>query len=183
MQTYIAILRGINVSGNRMIKMDALRQLFSDMGFIGIKSYIQSGNIIFQSENDNDKTLEQTITEQILSRFGFDVPVIVIGREELRNIIEQNPYLSDKAKEGSHLHVTFLAEKPEQSLVDKLNNDENLSDEFKIGERAVYLYCPHGYSKTKISNSLIENRLKVIATTRNWKTCNELLAIASQDQI
>ena len=181
MQTYIAILRGINVSGNRMIKMDALRQMFSDMGFTGVKSYIQSGNIIFQSKNGNDTKLEQKIAEEILSRFGFDVPVIVLTRDELKIIIEQNPYLSDNTKENSHLHVTFLAEKPLQPLVDKLNEDEILTDDFKTGERAIYLYCPNGYSKTKLSNSLIENRLKVVATTRNWKTCNELYTLATDE--
>ncbi|WP_243347896.1 DUF1697 domain-containing protein [Parabacteroides sp. FAFU027] len=181
MQTYIAILRGINVSGNRMIKMDTLRQMFSDMGFTGVKSYIQSGNIIFQSKNGNDTKFEQKITEEILFRFGFDVPVIVLSRDELRIIIEQNPYLSDKSKESNHLHVTFLTEKPLQSLVDKLNADKSLTDDFKTRGRVVYLYCPNGYSKTKISNSLIENRLKVIATTRNWKTCNELFSLATDE--
>ncbi|MDP4268776.1 MAG: DUF1697 domain-containing protein [Bacteroidota bacterium] len=181
MQTYIAILRGINVSGNRTIKMDALRQMFSDMGFTEVKSYIQSGNIIFQSKSGNDTKLEQKITEEILSRFGFDVPVIVLTRDELKIIIEQNPYLSDNTKEYSHLHFTFLAEKPLQPLVDKLNGDEILTDDFKTGERVVYLYCPNGYSKTKLSNSLIENRLKVVATTRNWKTCNELYTLATDE--
>jgi len=180
MQTYLAILRGINVSGNRTIKMDALRQMFADMGFSGIKSYIQSGNVIFQSGNSDDTTLEKMISTEIFAQFGFEVPVIVISLKEMKTILDNNPYLSDKTKDISHLHITFLAAKPLQTLVDKLNADESLTDKFKVGERAIYLYCPNGYSKTKITNGLIENRLKIVATTRNWKTCNEMLAMAMQ---
>lgn len=181
MQTYIAILRGINVSGNRTIKMDALRQMFSDMGFAGVKSYIQSGNVIFQSDNCDDIALEERISAQILNRFGFEVPAIIISYDELKVIVDSNPYLLDKSKDANHLHITFLATKPDEWLIEKLNTEENLTDEFQFGERAVYLYCPNGYSKTKLSNGFIENRLKVTATTRNWKTCNELMALALQN--
>ncbi len=99
MYTFIAILRGINVSENRMIKMDALRQMFMDMGFTRIKTYIQSGNVIFQSINDDIEQLEKMISAQIQSQFVFDVLVIVVSIEKMRFFIDNKPYLSDSIKE------------------------------------------------------------------------------------
>ncbi len=180
MHTFIAILRGINVSGNRMIKMDDLRQMFLNMGFTRIKTYIQSGNVIFQSLQDDIKQLEEIISTQIHSQYGFQVPVIVISIGELKYIIDNNLYLTDNTKTLNHLHVTFLSACPKQILVDELNSDQSLTDDFIIDKRVVYLHCPQGYSKSKLSNGFIENKLKVSATTRNWKTMNELLALALQ---
>ena len=107
MTTYISILRGINVSGHRMIKMDVLGQLFTDLGFQNIQTYIQSGNIVFQIKKLDQQKLEKKIAKAIAEKFAFDVPVIVKEFDELKKIILDNPFLTDKTKDISHFHVTF----------------------------------------------------------------------------
>lgn len=180
MHTYISILRGINVSGYRMIKMDALRQLFSDLGFKNVHSYIQSGNMVFQSQESDPQILENKIAERIMEQFGFEVPVIVKELDELKQIVADNPFLKDKTKDIASLHVTFLSDKPGQEGIDSLKTGEYLTDEFYIFDKAIYLYCRNGYGKTKLTNGLLEKKLKVTATTRNWKTTNELISIAQK---
>ena len=177
MKTYLSILRGINVGGKRIIKMDALRQLFVELGFQNIQTYIQSGNVIFQSRKIDLEKLEQQITEAIGSKFNLDVPVIVKACEELKQVIESNPFLNDQTKDTAHLHLTFLSEKPDQLHLTKIKNDLFLPDEFQIIDQVVYLYCPNSYSNSKLTNRFFETNLKTIATTRNWKTANELLNI------
>ena len=180
MITYISILRGINVSGHRMIKMDALRLLFSELGFQHIQTYIQSGNVVFQDTEIIPLELEIKIKEAIAEKFGFDVPVIIIKLNELSEIIADNPFLKDAAKDINHLHATFLAREPAQECLDKIKEVTNQTDEFHIIGKAIYLYCPNGYGNSKLTNTFFENKLKVTATTRNWKTINELSNIAER---
>ncbi len=178
MTTYICILRGINVGGNRMIKMDALRLLMSELACSNVKTYIQSGNIVFQSEAKDETVLEQKISETITSTFGFDVPVMVINATKWSAILAKNPFLQDKNKEASFLHITFLAEKPTEENKQKIQAAQFQDDDFVIIDKVVYLYCPNGYSNSKLTNGFLENKLKTTATTRNWKTCKELLNLA-----
>ncbi len=180
MATYISILRGINVSGQKLIKMDALRKSYENMGFHNVTTYLQSGNVIFEGNDFEINDLEQKISRQIEKDFGFEVPVIVLTIEILKQVIENNPFLNDPNKDQSFFHVTFLASKPEQydhkTIEDKKQNGEEIS----ISNTAVYLYCPNGYGRTKLTNNFLETKLKVLATTRNWKTTNELYKIAKQ---
>ncbi|MFA6402770.1 MAG: DUF1697 domain-containing protein [Salinivirgaceae bacterium] len=180
MTTYLSILRGINVSGHRMIKMDALRQLFADLGFINIQTYIQSGNIVFQSKKDDQQKLENKIAKAITEKFTFDVPVIVKELDEFKQIISNNPFMTDKGKDITHFHVTFLSDKPDQENFNKIKDEQYQQDEFQLVDKAIYLYCPNSYSNSKLTNSFFENKLKVTATTRNWKTVNELQNIANK---
>jgi uncharacterized protein (DUF1697 family) len=180
MTTYISILRGINVSGHRMIKMDVLRQLFTDLGFQNIQTYIQSGNIVFQIKKADQQKLEKKIAKAIAEKFAFDVPVIVKEFDELKKIILDNPFLTDKTKDISHFHVTFLADKPDQVNFNKIKEGQYQADEFHLIDKAVYLYCPNSYSNSKLTNSFLESKLKITATTRNWKTTNELINIAEK---
>jgi uncharacterized protein (DUF1697 family) len=180
MTTYISLLRGINVSGHKMIKMDALRQLFTDLGFQNIQSYIQSGNIVFQNKKTDQKKLENKIAKAIKGKFTFDVPVIVIEFDQLKKIILNNPFLTDKTKDISHFHVTFLSNQPEQENFNKIKDGQYLADEFHLIDKAIYLYCPNSYSNSKLTNSFLESKLKITATTRNWKTTNELISIAEK---
>jgi len=178
MITYISILRGINVSGQKIIRMDILRELYDGLNFLNIKSYIQSGNVIFQFRKSENTELENMISSQIQKKFGFVVPVIVLTLEEMKNIIERNPYKADKTKDSTFLHVTILTSKPENINLETINEVKLPREEFELIERAVYLYCPYGYGKTRLSNTFFEKRLKVGATTRNWRTTLELLNIA-----
>lgn len=183
MTTYISILRGINVSGQKMIKMDAVKEMYEDLHFRNIQTYIQSGNVVFQYYKSKQKDLELTISHQLQNKFGFDVPVIVLETVELKNIIEGNPYKDDQTKNISHLYVTFLSSRPERIDTEMIYQKKSPTEEFSLTEKAVYLYCPNGYGKTKLTNTFFENKLKVGATTRNWKTTIELLNIAEKQQV
>lgn len=178
MTTYISILRGINVGGQRIIKMNALQQMFTDLNFQNTQTYIQSGNVIFQSETMKCQDLEKEISKKILERFGFEVPVIVKTLEELQTIVANNPFSKDSSKDQSCLHVTFLSESPKESDFEKIKQGDYQSDEFKLEAKTVFLCCRNGYGKTKLTNGFFESKLKVVATTRNWKTTQELLNIA-----
>ncbi len=163
-----------------MIKMDALRQLFADLGFISIQTYIQSGNIVFQSKKDDQQKLEKKIAKAITEKFTFDVPVIVKELDEFNQIISNNPFVTDKGKDITHLHVTFLSDKPNQENFNKIIDGSYQADEFHLVDKAIYLYCPNSYSDSKLSNNFFESKLKVTASTRNWKTIKELLNIATK---
>jgi uncharacterized protein (DUF1697 family) len=180
--TYISILRGINVSGQKLIRMDMLREIYEGLDFRTIETYIQSGNVIFQFTKSENTDLEKIISNQIQKRFGFEVTVIILTLEEMKDIIERNPYKADKTKDIAHLYVTILSSKPEQINLETIHDVKLPGEEFELIERAVYLYCPYGYGKTKLSNTFFEKKLQVGATTRNWRTALELLNIAKSNQ-
>jgi len=176
--TYIALLRGINVSGHRMIKMEELKNVLSELNFTNIRTYIQSGNIIFDSEKKDPAYLEKQIEEKILNHFEFHVPVVIRTRSELDNIHKDNPFLGKRNEPVDKLHVTFFPEHPEKEHLKKIEELLFLSDEFVVSGREAYLYCPNGYGRTKLTNQFFENKLKLTATTRNWKTIETLLLMS-----
>lgn len=179
MKTYVTILRGINVSGHNMIKMADLKKMFETLPFENVQTYIQSGNIVFNAKPENDQNLEKLIHDTIQKTFSFSVPVIVLEEKELKNVQQNNPFLTERNEDAAKLHVTFLDAIPGIDLVDKLKEKANfLPDEWILDEKAIYLFCPNGYGKTKLNNNFFENKLKVTATTRNWKTVNELVSMS-----
>lgn len=180
MQTYISILRGINVSGRNMIKMDALRTLYETLDFKNIKTYIQSGNVVFYTTSKNPKELEKKIASQIKKEFGFDIPVMVKEIKELTTVFTKNPFITKRKEDITKLHVTFLSETPKDDVIDKIKEGPYGEDEFFVIDNVVYLFCPNGYGNTKLNNTFFESKFKVIATTRNWKTISELVNIAEQ---
>lgn len=180
MTTYISILRGINVSGKNLIKMDALHKMYEDLCFEDVKTYIQSGNVVFRSVETDPKKLEAGISNQINENFGFDVSVIVLTVDDFQRIIDNNPFFNDQNKDPNYLHITFLSANPEKYDI-KIIEEKRLDGEgVFITEKAVYLYCPNGYGITKLNNSFLEAKLKVGATTRNLKTANKLLQMARE---
>jgi uncharacterized protein (DUF1697 family) len=180
MPAYIAMLRGINVSGHNTIKMEHLRALFSDLGFRNVETYVQSGNIVFQTRIENPSNLSRRISETILLASRFDVPVIVRSSIEMQSVIANNPFLKEKGIDSSKLYVTFLSETVQESVLKKLEPLSKDPDRFYGAPREIYLYCPGGYGRTKLSNNAIEKALSVRATTRNWKTTNTLLEMVSK---
>ncbi|MEX0684579.1 MAG: DUF1697 domain-containing protein [Balneolales bacterium] len=179
METYIAILRGINVSGHKKIKMAALKQQLEALGFQMVRTYIQSGNVLFDHPKQDELSLAELISRMISREFGFLVPVIVKHSEAWKALVNNNPFLDNKGVEVTRLHATILAEKPDSELVSILTKVENPPDEFTIKGEVVYLHCPLGYGRTKFTNTFFENKLKVVATTRNWKTVLHLNEMAS----
>jgi len=180
MTTYISILRGINVSGYKTIKMDALRKIYESLGFKTVQTYIQSGNVVFRYKLTEIEKLEKKIAQKIFEQFSFEVPVMVKTFDELNEIVNSNPLVNDPSKDAAHLHVTFLSAKPEKSRIEKITEEKYGTGEFAILDKAIYLYCPDGYSNSKLSNTFLESKLKVVATTGNWKTTRELLSMAEK---
>ncbi len=171
---YIAILRGINVSGKNVIRMDHLRSLFVSLGFRNVSTYIQSGNVLFLAASADEQQLTETIYQAIRNEFGFDVPVIIRNQPELMTIINGNPFLAEKNIPHDKLHVTFLSGIPAEEALKSLVAPASGDDQYIVHGREIYLYCPGGYGNTKLSNTFFEKKLKVTATTRNWNTVNKL---------
>jgi uncharacterized protein (DUF1697 family) len=178
MPTYIAMLRGINVTGSKIIKMEALRASFAALGFKNVKSYVQSGNVIFEAPGVSAAGLAKKIEQKILRDFGHEVPVFLRTPKDMEETVKRNPFLKDPAIDHARLYVTFLAETAPKTAADLLQPLAVGPEQIRVIGREIYLYCPNGYGKTKISNTAIEKKLKVGATTRNWKTTQTLLAMA-----
>lgn len=176
MNNYVAVLRGINVSGQRMIAMKDLKALCVKEGFNNVMTYIQSGNIVFESDESDTEKLEKIISEMIKNHYNFDVPVMVLTSEELKDIYTNNPHITDN-KDISKLHVTLLGKIPETKLIESIRDEKLQSDECVIGEKVIYLYCPDGYGMTKFSTTFFEKKLATLATTRNWKTITALIEL------
>lgn len=180
MQTFISILRGINVSGQKKILMTELKGLYEKLGYKDIETYIQSGNVIFRSpRKENDQVVARKITQVIFDHHKFEVPVLVRTLEEMKKILTVNPFLREAEINIEKLHITFLSETPGQSDMESIKRHDYPPDKFILIGKEVFLYCPVSYGETKLSNKFFENKLKVSATTRNWKTVNKLYEIAA----
>jgi uncharacterized protein (DUF1697 family) len=178
MPVYIAMLRAVNVGGNPL-KMDQLRDWCAGLGFENVRTYVQSGNLVFQTRAGISKW--QTALEQKLAA-ELKRPATVIARTpaEFEQIIAGNPFLSENGIDTSRLHVTFLAAAPTPALISSLGALKAAGDRFAVRGKEVFLHCPSGYGETKLSNSAFEKVLAVKATTRNWNTVNKLLQMANE---
>lgn len=179
MPTYISLLRGINVGKQKRILMSQLRATFEGLGCERVKTYLQSGNVIFNAL-ETPANLCAQIEARIRRDFGLPVSVISKTVEEMGQAVRKNPFLKEGGVERSKLHVTFLASVP-GAAVEKLDRLRAEPDQFRYSGREVYLYCVRGYGRTKLSNSAIEKALAVRATTRNWRTVNQLYQMALAD--
>ncbi|OBQ51642.1 hypothetical protein VQ01_15150 [Tamlana sp. s12] len=175
MKTYIALLRGINVSGQKKIPMAELRELLSGSGLENVQTYIQSGNVLFQSSEENLQKLELKIHQAIKSHFGFDVPVLVKTHEDLQCIFDGCPFSEEKKKNS---YFTFLYESPQQEVIEVVSELSFPNEEFVITPECIYFYSAIGYGKAKCSNNFFERKLKITATARNYKTMVKLLALS-----
>lgn len=180
MSIYISLLRGINVNGQRKVQMKELTELYALLGFENIVTYIQSGNVVFSSKLNAVSKISQIIEKGIEDRFGYVVPVKVIEKNELQKIVSGNPFLKVKGVDAGKLHVTFLSAAPAKENLKKIISTEDNNDKMVVAGKEIYLYCPKGYGRTKLTNSFFENKLKVSATTRNWKTTNVMLELTKK---
>ncbi|MEQ9262336.1 MAG: DUF1697 domain-containing protein [Owenweeksia sp.] len=179
MKNYVALLRGINVSGQKKMPMAILRQQLEELGFQNVETYIQSGNVVFRSSENSISQLAAIIHNMILQEYDFDVPVLVLTATKIKETIENNPFLPEKEGNAKDLYVTFLEGVPEPSHLEKLNIVNSGRDQFMVKENVIYLHCPDGYGRTRLNNNFIENKLKLKATTRNWKTTLKLLEMVN----
>lgn len=175
MKTYIALLRGINVGGQKKIKMADLKIYLNELNFQEIQTYIQSGNILFKSTETSLQKLETSIREKIKEKYAFKVPVLIKTPLEIQHILQHIPF---KDIDYSKLYFTFLNEKPQHVLVKKLKEIDYSPEEYVINNTTIYFYSPNGYGNAKMNTTFFEKKLKVQATTRNWKTTCKLLEMA-----
>jgi len=169
---YISILRGINVSGQKSIKMADLKVLYENLGFTDVQTYIQSGNVIFGATETDCRKLISAIENAIQKKYDFDVPVQIRTKEEFKKVIDNLPFKGER--ELNRLLVTFLSETPTNIPIEEIEKLKAKDDEIVFKDQAIYLYVPEGYGKSKLDNNTLERKLKVKATTRNWKTINKL---------
>ncbi len=179
MKTYIAMLRAVNVGGQNKIPAAELKRLFQALNFTNIETYIQSGNLVFDSEHQDAAYVTDLIETHIEQAYGAKIGVFVRGAADFRRILNGNPFLTGRSEPPPFLHVTFLYSIPSQSQWAQLKPPEGIQgDEFFPGVQEVFLFCPGGYGRTKLNNSFFERRLGMLATTRNWNTVQALYQLA-----
>ena len=171
------MLRGINVSGQKKIRMLDLRELYESLGLKNVQSYLQSGNVVFDSEEQDAVKLRDSIEAQIEKVFGFSVPVLIRKGDDFKRVVENHPFAEEEA---IRVLVTFLYELPEKLKWEELGRYKDKVDQFVLGGQEIFLFCPGGYGKTKLSNTFFEKKLDVIATTRNWKSVNALYKMVNE---
>ncbi|GAA4293799.1 DUF1697 domain-containing protein [Aestuariibaculum suncheonense] len=177
MITYIALLRGINFSGQNKIPMAELRASLTEAGFKGVQTYIQSGNVVFKTSLKEEKIIAERISKAIFKQFGFEVSVLVKTPEAFKTIFGASPF-SEEALKKSYFMLLF--DKPKRDLVEGLLQLNTSEEQFKITDDCIYFYSVNGYGKTKFNNNFFERKLKVIATARNYNTMLKLLSLSAE---
>ena len=162
MNTYIALLRGINVGGHNKILMADLKVLFEKLNLKNSQTYIQSGNVCFQSMDENTSNLETLINNQILKQYGFDIPVIVKTKKELKSIFSDCPFPEDKK---TNSHFMLLKNEPNKELIKQASSIEYQNEEFFITKSCIYFYCSSGYGRTKFNSNFFERKLNFFHLT------------------
>jgi uncharacterized protein (DUF1697 family) len=182
-QTYITLLRGINVSGQKKIKMAELKVLYEKLELINVKTYIQSGNVIFTSTFTHEH-LKNIIEAAITQQYSFNVIVSVIPFTSFKLGINNLPFPEvDVENEGNKVLLSFLSTTPTREKKELLLSYVKSPEQLVIIDNVVYLHCPNGYGKSKLTNNFVENKLKLDATTRNLKTVYQLLAMAEESEL
>jgi uncharacterized protein (DUF1697 family) len=170
---HVALLRGINVGGKNMLPMKELAGLFVAAGCGDVETYIQSGNVVFCSDDKVAGRVQKAITKQVDLQFGFKVPVVLRTASEMQAAIRGNPFLKAGATEEM-LHVFFLADLPGPDLVAGLDAMRSAPDEFAVIGREIYVKLVTGAAKTKLTNAYFDSKLKTVSTMRNWRTVLKL---------
>lgn len=170
MTSYVALLRGINVSGQNSIRMPELQHSFSGLGFKDVRTYLQSGNVVFSAGQSDEGSHAVAIQAQIAHDFGHVIPVLVMSAKELDEIANSNPLWPKTGGVENLFHCTFLFQPVSPSSFRALKFPAADGERAVLVGRTVLLHCPHGYGKTKLNNSFFERALGVPATTRNWRT-------------
>ena len=175
MKTHLALLRGINVSGHNMMKMDVLKTLLENAGFQNVRTYIQSGNVFVDSEEEHGASVGFKIKQEIFKELGLEVPVVVITKEDLEACFKNNSYLKEKECDTKKLYVAFLSKELQGSAINDLKISQFKPDEAAIDKSRIYIKYAVGAGKTRLDQKYIEKKLNLVATIRNWNTVTTLL--------
>ena len=179
MNKYIVLLRGINVGGHNKLPMADLRTLLSKNNYKNVHTYIQSGNVILESDKDSN-FISSHIKELINASFGYSIPVICLSVNKLMEAYNNNPFFSSET-DTKTLHLTTLKDIPKKELIDLLNIPIYKNEQYTIYKNFVYLYTPDGFAKTKFSNERFEKQLNTVASSRNWKTITKLIELTKEE--
>lgn len=174
MPKYVALLRAVNVGGNNMIKMDALKEMFFSLKFKNVVTYIQSGNIIFETKETEEGKLLSKIEKEIAKVFGLQIDVFLRSEDEVKIIIDDKPFLNVEGREDVKLNVSFLAGMPDEGQAQHFMSLSNEVDTFILKGRELFTVTLKEAPKSLLSDALIKKHLKLKATTRNWNTVNKL---------
>lgn len=178
MKRYIGFFRGINVGGQKKVPMSELREVLTGVGLQDVKTYIQSGNIVFDSNAGSIEELNALIDKSIFDRFRFKVPVLLKSVSEVVDILAKNPYIDQEDLSANKVYFVLLFTKPTKESIKGFEQEEYSNEKFKVSQNCVYLYCGQGYGKAKLNNNLVERKLKVEATTRNYRTMTKMVGLA-----
>lgn len=178
MNTYIALLRGINVGGHNKLKMEVLRSFCEELGWENVQTYIQSGNIIFHALESDTQKLEKLLSNKLKSHLNLVVPVIVLESAQLKEIFLHNPFLIERNLNPTMQHVTILQAETQPEQITSIDYKMFSPDEFIIRGRAIYLFLPNGFTHTKYTNTFFEKKFNTQATARNWKTIQKLVELS-----
>ncbi|NMH28959.1 DUF1697 domain-containing protein [Flavobacterium silvaticum] len=181
MTRYIALLRGINVSGKNIIKMELLRKALASLPISAVSTYIQSGNILFTSDEKNPVVLEKAIGDLIAEVFGLEITVIVVTPEILGLAIEKNPFAAKTPTDSVQPYIVFLSDEPLAENHEALQAVDFQNDEFVIIGKVIYVWYADSAANTKLNNAIIERKLKIRTTARNLKTIKKLIELSAKD--
>ncbi|HRJ85953.1 MAG TPA: DUF1697 domain-containing protein [Ignavibacteria bacterium] len=174
--TYFAFLKGVNVSGHRIIKMTELKAIFEDMGFKNVRTFIQSGNVVFESTLKS-ASLKKKIEAGFAKALGYSVNVIIRNKDEMEKIVKEYPFTKIKGHEECRINVGFLESVPESTLINELESLSNDDEKFLVKGNNVYHLSRKNFADSLLGKNIIEKKLKVICTVRNWNTTNKIQKI------
>ncbi len=177
MAAFVSLFRGINVGGNHQVQMDALKELHRSLGLQSVRTYIQSGNVVFTSEEKDLALLAQRIEENFERRFGFHSEVMVRSTVELEEIVARNPFQRQQGKETKWIVVMFLKDHPAEAAQQDLLTAYAGPEEIHVIGKEAHIYYPEGIGRSKLTGAFIEKKWKVLGTARNWNTITKILAM------
>lgn len=183
MKSLISFLRGINMTGHNSLKMKDLSELYNDLGFSNIVTYIQSGNVLFSAPDKlSDEEVAMILKKGILDRFGYNIAVMVRTVPELKRLLSANPFLSEPAFDETKMAVIFINAEPDADKVNKLSEIDTFPDRYEISVKEIFIYCPNGFATTKLYANFFDKKLGVEGTTRNWKTIKTMISLSERHQ-
>ncbi|MFJ8824053.1 DUF1697 domain-containing protein [Streptomyces sp. NPDC102467] len=178
---YAALLRGINVGGNKKVPMAQLRPLMEGLGYTDVRTYLQSGNVTFAADGGDEASLERDVAAAVAAEFGFSVDVVVRDHAYLRAVMEACPFPA-AALQGKQLHVTYFSAPVSTERFAGIDPAAYAPEDFRLGDRALYLYAPDGLGTSKLGAQLGRPALNkgLIATSRNWNTVVKLVELTDE---
>jgi uncharacterized protein (DUF1697 family) len=182
MKKWISFLRGINVGGHAKLSMADLRNIFETLGMKDVQTYIQSGNVLFTAgTSKTGKALSLEIEKALAKKMGIEIIVITLGAEEVKQLLDENPLLNKPGTDADHIHLALFQSDPDPGKTIFPDPAWYAPDCFILHRNAAYVYCPHGYGKTKLTNVFFEKKTGMPATSRSLRTMQKMVQMAFGD--